>query len=180
MRMEEMRDAAFAYAADLRGRGYESVNVFRYDTPLDNREPFYRNHRIGFGYAVRYTSDAATDARVWEGSDGERKGWPRPKFHDRSLTVFTGPAQGSENAWLTQDMLTRNAGVIADFAGEEAAPMYTAAWSPSDGPNVPLVASVIMKRFPARKDNGSYPWQIGPARFYHLIMSPMSSAQLPA
>jgi hypothetical protein len=173
----DMQDAAYDYATDLRKRGYESVNVFRYDTPLDNREPFYRNHRTGFGYAVRYTSDAATDARVWEGSDGERKGWPRPKFHDRSLTVFTGPTIVSLDAWLMQGMLTGNAGVIADFAGEEAAPMYTAAWSPSDGPNAPLVPSVIMKRFPSRESDDSYPWQIGPARFYHLIMTP---AQLPA
>jgi hypothetical protein len=145
--------------------------MFRYDTPLDNRKPFYGNHRTGFGYAVRYTSDAATDARVNAGTRSVAK------FHDRSVTVFTGPAQDSENAWLTQGMLT-GGGMIADFAGEEPAPMYTAAWSPPDGPNVPLVASVIMKRFPARKDNGSYPWQIGPARFYHLIMSPMSPTEI--
>jgi hypothetical protein len=166
---DDMNGAAFAYAADLVTRGYESVSVFQYDMPLDNREPYRRDHRTAFGYAVRYTSDAATDARTWKGSDGERRGLPMPKFHDRSLTVFCGPHR---DEWLTQDMLTGNGGVIADFAGEGAVPMYTAAWSPADGPHAPLVPSVILKRFPVRETEQSYPWQLGPHRFYHLIMTP--------
>jgi hypothetical protein len=162
-----MQDAASDYAADLRKRGYTDVGVFRYDTLTDNREPYRRDHLTASGYAVRYTSDAATDARVWAGSDGERKGWPRPKFHDRSVTVFVG-----ENDGRLWHGLTNRGGIIADFAGEEPAPMYTAAWSPADGPHAPLVPSVIMKRFAARKAGDRYPWQIGPTRFYHLIMTP--------
>lgn len=171
--MTDMGDAALDYAAERRGRGYLDVAVYRYDTPLDNREPHRADHRTGFGYAVRYTSSPQIDAETWEGSDGQRKGWPMPKFHDRSLTVFTARASHAEDAWLTQDMLTGHAGILADFPGEGAVPMYTAAWSPADGPHAPLVPSVIVKRFPVRADDSSYPWQIGPTRFYHLIMTPM-------
>ncbi len=164
----DMEDAAFTYAADLRSRCYQDVTVYRYVTALDNRETSRRDHREAYGWAVRYTSGAETDARVWAGSAGNLKGLPAPKFHDRSVTVFTGP---SADGWLSQDMLTYNADIIADFAGEPAAAMYTAAWSPASGWHAPLVPSVILKRFPVRAAESNYPWQTGPQRMFHLIMT---------
>lgn len=177
----DMEDAAYDYAAGLRKRGYLDVTVFRYDTPLDNREPYRRDHRTAFGWAVRYTSSPQMDRDVLGdrlAAYRENRGEPIAKWHDRSVTMFTAPAGlVSCDAWLTQDRLTA-AAVIADFAGEDAVPMYVSHWSPSaDQPgvepeNVPLVPTVGLKRFPARKDDSSYPWQIGPHRFYHVIMTP--------
>lgn len=184
---DDMENSTRDYAADLRGRGYLDVAVFRYDTPLDNREPYRRDHRTAFGWAVRYTSSPEMDAQVHAGTMREQRGLPVQRFHDRSVTVFTGPADlvrgcRYSDAWLTQGMLTQgHAGILADFAGEGAVPMYTAAWSPNqDTPgvrpeNIPAVPSVIMKRFPAREAGDNYTWQVGPTRMYHLIMTPAGS-----
>lgn len=163
----QMRDTAFAYAADLRERGYENVTVFEYRTYLDNIDPSCRSHREAYGYAVRYSSSAEMDAETWKGSDGERKGRPAPKFHDRSLTVFCGEMTG-----LTQDKLSGSGGILADIAGEGIVPMYVAAWSPADGPNAPDVPNVILKRFPVREPGDRYPFMVGPRPMYHLILSP--------
>jgi hypothetical protein len=174
-----MESAAYNYAAELRERGYLDVAVFRYDTPLDNRDPFRRDHRTAFGWAVRYTSSPETDAEVWKGSYGEQRGLPAPKFHDRSLTVFTLDNEFvSCDPWLRQRSLTDRGGVLADFAGEGTVPMYVSHWSPSvhtpgvRPENIPAVPYVGLKRFPVRENSSSYPWQIGPHRFYHMIMTP--------
>jgi hypothetical protein len=169
----DMEDAAYGYAAELRKRGY-SAEVLWYVTALDNLPEFYRSHKTANGWAVRYSSDEATDRKVWAGSDAEKRGLPVPKFHDRSLTVFTGPeVTVSRDPWLRQDMLTNgNAGVLADFAGEGTVPMYTAAWSPADGPNAPLVPRVILKRYRVRTAGEACGLMDGPRRMYHLVVTP--------
>lgn len=183
---DDMENSARDYAAELRWHGYLDVAVFRYDTPLDNREPFRRDHRTAFGWAVRYTSSPEMDASVHAGTMREQRGLPATKFHDRSVTVFTGPADPVRgyrysDAWLTQDKLTSHAGILADFAGEAVVPMFVSHWSPDkDTPgvrpeNIPLVPTVGFKRFTPRESGDSYPWQLGPTRMYHLIMTPAGS-----
>lgn len=164
----QMKSAARAYATDLKQRGFVNVSVYRFDVPMDNREPFYRNHRTTFGYAVRYTSSPAIDAEVARGTRAATRN-PIPKFHDRSVTLFIDP----EHDEVLRSALTNHGGILADFAGEEVTPMYTAAWSPVTGENAPIIPTVIMKRFPKREDDQSYPWQVGPQRMFHVLMYPL-------
>jgi hypothetical protein len=165
-----MHDAALAYARDLRERGYQDVSVWEYNTPMDNRDPSNRAHKTAFGYAVRYTSSEAIDREVSKGTPAGKLSVPR-KFHDRSVTVFCGNG-------LEQYNLIGN-GILADFLNEEIAPMWVSHWSPSlDTPgvrreNVPDYDQVGMRRFTTRETVSNYEWQLGPRKYYHLIMTPV-------
>lgn len=161
---DRMKDAALAYAADLRLHGFMDVEVFRYDTPLDNLEPHWKNHKTAFGYAVRYSSTPELDAKIYPGRT------PAPKYHDRSLIVFADTRRSDDGGAIPKQQLMHG-GVLADFPGEGVVPYWAAWWTPEDNPHITGAHHVGMKIFPKRDTDQSYPWQIGPARYYHLIMS---------
>jgi hypothetical protein len=154
---DSTEDAAFDYAANLRQRGFIDVDVYRYDAPLDNREAHYRNHETAFGYAVRYTSGPDVDD-LKDKRTGER-------FHERSMTVFVN------HGGLPKERLLDNGGVLADIAGEGVTPYWVGWWCPEKNPDTPGAQYVGMKIFGQRISGDSYPWQLGPQRMYHLIMT---------
>jgi hypothetical protein len=167
-----MTDTAREYAAEIRARGFTGVTVLRYRTALDNRNETRRDHQEASGYAVRYSSDDETDLRLWRGSQGERQGRPMPKFHDRSLTVFTGPGA---HEWLTQGHLTTgHSGILASLPEELLTPYYTAAWSAADKDCALGVPYVILKRSPVRQA-GDSAWVQGPARMFYLLLTPVDA-----
>lgn len=162
----DQRAIAFEYAADLRdpskGMECQDVQVFRYTSRANNydeRDP--RSYIAYSGYAVRFSTTDAEDARINAGTRATSK------FHDRSLVLF------ADHDGIPMARLWPHGRIIADFqdgSGGEVVPMWLGWRSPFE--NSPKYdPDRVLAGFKRPTGNLSS-WPDGPLAYFHVVLTP--------